>query len=107
MGVPTAPVVGEAASVSVADGWNRFTLLLTLVVIGVSLKVGLSLPTKVTVSGVGSGSPACTVRVTEMVRLAPGARVLVKSNPLVIDVTNGLTPEAPGCCKTPLTTIVP
>ena len=34
MGVPTTPTVGEAVRVIVADGWNRFTLSVTLVVIG-------------------------------------------------------------------------
>src|SRR6267142_6076339 len=100
-------VVGEAVTVIVADGWNRLTLLVALAVIGSALKSALSLPAKVTVLTIGSGSPACTVRVTKMVRLAPGAKGWLKLKLLEMLVTDGLTPAAPGCRKTPLTTILP
>src|SRR4051812_20140787 len=97
-------VVGEAVTDTVADGWNRLTLSVTLAVIGSSWPARSSVPVNVTVLTVGSGSPGCTTRVTETVRLAPGARGWLKSKPLLIEVTNGLTPVAPGCCKVWVTT---
>ena len=72
-------VVGEAVSVIVADGWNRLTLLVALAVIGSSVPARSSVPMNVTVLTVGSASPGCTVRVTKIVRLAPGARGWLKS----------------------------
>ena len=63
--------VGEALKVSVADGWNRLTVLVALAVIWSSVPARSSVPMKVTVLVVGSGSPGCTVRVTKIVRLAP------------------------------------
>ena len=67
-------VVGDATSVIVADGWKRLTLLAALAVTGSSRPARSSVPVNVTVLLVGSESPACTVRVTLMVRLAPAAR---------------------------------
>src|SRR5206468_1099136 len=102
-------VVGEAVRVIVADGWNRLTLsVMGLLVTGLPLKSALSLKAKVTVSGVGSGSLAWTVRVTKMVRLAPGANGVLAANVLAsMAVTNALTPGSPGCWATPLTTMLP
>src|SRR5262245_10454394 len=67
-------VVGLAVTVRVADGWNRLTVLIALVVIGEPLKSDLSLQTYVAVLTVGSESNACTVRVTKMVTLWPGSK---------------------------------
>src|SRR5215469_10719043 len=97
MTVPRDVAVGGlAVSVSVADGWNRFTMLPgppswaggVLMLIGVSVPARSSVPTKVVVLRVGSGSLACTVRVTAMSRLRPGARAWLKLNALLMDVTN-------------------
>src|SRR6266545_3210125 len=49
-------VVGEAVTVMVADGWNRFTLSVTLAVIGSSRPAASSVAVNVTVLNVGSGS---------------------------------------------------
>src|SRR5262249_19496660 len=84
------------------DGWNRLTLLVTLVVTGSAVPARSSVPTKVTVSGGGSGAVACTGRVTKMVRLAPGARGVEKLKLLLIDVTG-----ATGVCNVWLTTMLP
>ena len=79
MGVPAVAEVGDALKVSVADGWNRFTLLVALAVIWSSVPARSSVPMKVTVLTVGSASPGCTVRVTKIVRLAPLAKGWLKS----------------------------
>src|SRR5262245_3636436 len=56
IGVPRdVAVVGEAVTVSDADGWNRFTLLVMLVETMSPLKSALSLKSNVVVSEVGSG----------------------------------------------------
>src|SRR5262249_27111035 len=96
----------------VADGWNRLTRGVTLAVIGSSWPARSSVPVNDTVLDVGSGSPGCTVRVTKMVRLSPGFRgmAFVPKYALllaVIEVTNGLTPAAPGCFRVWLTTMLP
>src|SRR5215475_12917387 len=94
-------VVGSAVTVIVADGWNRFTLLAALAVMGSSVPARSSVPTNVTVLLVGSGSVACTGRVTKMVRLAPGASGWLKSKLLLIEVTGAV-----GACSVWLATML-
>src|SRR6266542_2548833 len=92
MGSPRCwAVVGEAVTVIVADGWNRFTVFMTLAVIGVSLKSASSLKENSVVSLVGSGSPGWTVRTTEMVSVWLGARVPSASRPLTVILLTGPT----------------
>src|SRR5262245_34983593 len=96
-------VVGLAVTVRVADGWNRLTVLIADVVIGEPLKSASSLQTYVAVLTVGSESDGCTIRVTNMVTLWPGANGSAPVRALASTLVIG--PD--GAWTTPSTTMLP
>src|SRR5262249_40610984 len=100
--------VGEAVTVSVADGENRTTLLGPVLgvvsVICSPLKSALSLKTKVVRLVVGLGSVACTVRCAVMISVALGASEPFQPGAWLVVM---LVMAPLGGCTTPLTTRLP
>src|SRR5438552_13955410 len=75
MGSPTWATAGEALSVTLTLGWNKFTVQAASA-ISVLLLNGASVRVKVMSPVVGSGSVFWTVRVTWNRHSSPGARTV-------------------------------